>query len=41
MAGIAVDAGRSFILDFDKTIARADELGLFVVGMPAKPEDDQ
>ncbi len=41
LAGIAVDAGRSFILDFDKTIARADELGLFVVGMPAKPEDDQ
>lgn len=41
LAGVAVDAGRSFILDFDRTIARADELGLFVVGLPPVPEDQQ
>ncbi len=33
LAGIAVEAGRSFILDYDATLARADELGLFVVGL--------
>lgn len=33
LVGVAVDAGRSFILDFDATIARADALGLFVVGL--------
>lgn len=33
LAGVAVEAGRSFILDFDRTIARADALGLFVVGL--------
>lgn len=33
LAGIAVDAGRSFVLDFERTIARADELGLFVIGL--------
>lgn len=33
LAGIGVEAGRSFILEFDRTIARADELGLFVVGL--------
>lgn len=41
LAGIAVDAGRSFILDFDRTIARAEELGLFVVGLPPEPEGEQ
>lgn len=34
LAGVAVEAGRSFILDFERTIARADALGLFVVGLP-------
>ena len=34
LAGVAVEAGRSFILDFDKAVARADELGLFIVGLP-------
>ena len=33
LVGIAVEAGRSFILDFAQTTARADELGLFVVGL--------
>lgn len=37
LAGIAVDAGRSFILDFERTVARADELGLFVVGLAPEP----
>lgn len=33
LAGVAVDAGNSFILDFDSTVARADELGLFIIGL--------
>ncbi len=33
LAGIAMEAGRSFILDYDATVARADELGLFIVGL--------
>ena len=33
LAGVAVEAGRSFILDHEATVARADELGLFVVGL--------
>lgn len=33
LAGIAMEAGRSFILEFDATIARADALGLFLVGL--------
>lgn len=33
LAGITVEAGRSFILDFDETMRRADELGLFLVGL--------
>lgn len=32
LAGIAVEAERSFILDSAETIRRADELGLFVLG---------
>lgn len=32
LAGIAVEAGRTFILDANRVIQRADELGLFVVG---------
>lgn len=34
LAGIGVEAGRTFVLDYGRTIARADELGLFVVGLP-------
>jgi DUF1009 family protein len=33
LAGIGVDAGRSFILDFERTVTLADELGLFIVGL--------
>jgi DUF1009 family protein len=32
LAGIAVEAGRSFVLQQAETIARADELGLFIFG---------
>lgn len=38
LAGIGVDTGRSFILDFDETIARANQLGLFIVGLPPHGE---
>ena len=33
LAGVAVEADRAFVLEFDKTIDRADELGLFVLGL--------
>ncbi len=33
LAGIAVEAGRSLVLDRREMVARADELGLFVVGI--------
>ncbi|HVW57818.1 MAG TPA: UDP-2,3-diacylglucosamine diphosphatase LpxI [Rhizobiaceae bacterium] len=33
LAGIGVEAGRSFILDHDRTIDRADALGLFILGL--------
>lgn len=33
LAGVAVEAGSCFILDFDQAIARANELGLYVVGI--------
>lgn len=36
LVGVAVEAGRSFILDFERTIALADERGLFVIGLSAK-----
>ena len=35
LAGIAVEAGRSLVLEGPATIARANELGLFIVGLPA------
>lgn len=38
LAGIAVETGRTFILDFERTIALADEHGLFVLGL--KPQGD-
>lgn len=41
LAGVAVEAGGCFILDFDRAIARADELGLFVVGIePQAAKED-
>jgi DUF1009 family protein len=33
LAGIVVEAGKSLILDRELTIARANELGIFIVGM--------
>ncbi|TGQ72674.1 MAG: LpxI family protein [Mesorhizobium sp.] len=35
LAGIAVEAGRSLILQGPETLSRADALGLFIVGLPA------
>ena len=32
LAGIAVEAGRSFILETAETVRLADELGLFILG---------
>lgn len=36
LAGIGIEAGRSLVLDRDAVARRADELGLFVVGLPAE-----
>lgn len=36
LAGIAVEAGHSLVLDGPEMIARADALGLFVIGLPPK-----
>ncbi|MHA6684825.1 LpxI family protein [Mesorhizobium sp. A556] len=36
LAGVAVEAGHSLILDGPEMIARANALGLFVVGLPPK-----
>ena len=33
LAGIAVEAGAALILDREKTIAKADALGIFIVGI--------
>lgn len=33
LAGIAVEAARTFVLDYGETIERADRLGLFIVGL--------
>lgn len=38
LAGIAVEAGRSLVLEGPETIARANALGLFVIGLPATTE---
>ena len=35
LVGIGVDPSRSFILDFEETIARADQLGIFIIGLPS------
>lgn len=34
LAGIGVEAGRSFVLEQNETVALADRLGLFIVGLP-------
>jgi DUF1009 family protein len=34
LAGIGVEAGRSLILDYETVCASADQLGLFVIGLP-------
>lgn len=39
LAGIAVEAGRTFILDASRVVQRADELGLFVVGRAREGDD--
>lgn len=36
LAGIAVEAGRSLVLDNAMVVAKADALGLFVFGLPGK-----
>lgn len=42
LAGIALEAGRSLILEGPATLARANDLGLFIVGLPSKePSDDR
>jgi DUF1009 family protein len=33
LAGVAVEADRAFVLEFARTIERADALGLFVIGL--------
>lgn len=33
LAGIALDAGSTFILDFERTVAAADAAGMFIVGI--------
>jgi DUF1009 family protein len=33
LAGVVVEAGRAFVLEFAKTIERADALGMFVLGL--------
>ena len=38
LAGIGVEADRSFVLDFAGVVAQADRLGLFVVGLPRDTE---
>lgn len=38
LAGIGVEAGRSLVLGFGAVVRRADELGLFVVGLSAETD---
>lgn len=40
LAGIAVEAGRSLVLDGPEMIRRANAVGLFVVGLPARELQD-
>lgn len=38
LAGIAVEAGRSLVMDGPQLVARADALGLFALGLPARED---
>lgn len=38
LAGIAVEAGRALVLEGPQLVKRADELGLFVIGLSSKAE---
>jgi len=38
LAGIAVEAGRTFVIDFDAAVKLANELGLFIVGVQVEPK---
>lgn len=38
LAGIAVEAGRTLIVDYAEAVRRADELGVFIVGIKAEPD---
>lgn len=40
LAGVAVEAGGCFILDFERTVMRADELGLFLIGIVPETQGD-
>jgi hypothetical protein len=40
LAGIAVEAGHSLVLDGPAMIEKADALGLFVIGLPARGQAD-
>ena len=40
LAGIAVEAGQAFIIDIDAVKARADDLGVFVIGVDVGVESD-
>ncbi len=35
LAGVAVEVGRTLIVDYDEAVRRADELGVFIVGIEA------
>jgi len=39
LSGVAIEAGRAFILDRDETIAAADAAGLFVIGVDPDRQD--
>ena len=41
LSGVAVEAGRAFVLDREKTIAEAEAAGLFVVGIERDPTDPE
>ncbi|WP_378950954.1 LpxI family protein [Mesorhizobium sp. ANAO-SY3R2] len=40
LVGIGVEAGRSLVLDFGEMVARADRLGLFVVGLTGEEGEE-
>ena len=37
LRGLAVEAGRSLLLQMDETLKLADEAGLFIIGIKAAP----